>query len=64
MGTRAPNKDWAEHGETESHQSWVSVKCNNNNCIHTIMHTHRTMETAEAMLVFNKYDEMVELIQR
>ena len=22
------------------------------------------METAEAMLVFNKYDEMVELIQR
>ena len=29
-----------------------------------IFATSRTMETAEAMLVFNKYDEMVQLIQR
>ena len=33
-------------------------------CNYYFMHNIRTMETADAMLVFNKYDEMVELIQR
>ena len=28
------------------------------------MFCYSTMETADAMLVFNKYDEMIELIQR